>query len=458
MTATAPTLAPNPSAPLPRVQAPTWLQTMRAIVNPIPYLENAHAEHGDIFEGRSLGFPPFIVLNHPDTIEQVFTADPNLFDSVSGNRIISPITGDQGLILLEGKAHQKRRKLMMPPFHGERMRAYGEAMCAIATQVSQKWPHNQPFVMRSATQEITLRVILRTIFGIDNNERFQQLRQLLDEMLHTFDTSLGSSHLFFTSLQKDLGSWSLWGKFLRRRQAINALLLAEIQERRHQPLGEDILSLLLAARDEQGEPMNDAELRDELMTLLFAGHETTASALAWAFYWIHKVPEVRTKLLAELSDITPHTDPSNIAKLPYLSAVCSETLRIYPLVLFTFSRTLKQPLRVMGYDLPAGVMLTPCIYLVHHREDLYPNSNTFQPERFLKRQFSPYEYFPFGGSNRRCLGYAFALFEMKLVLATILKQTTLALVNQRSIKPVRRGITFTPAGGVPMVVTGIAKG
>lgn len=454
MTVTAPTLAPTPSALVPRIQVPEWLQTLRAIVNPIPYLEKAYAEHGDIFEGRSLGFPPFIVLNHPDAIEQVFTTDPSLFDSVSGNQIISPITGDQGLILLEGKVHQNRRKLVMPPFHGERMRAYGEAICAIATQVSQEWPQNQTFAMRTATQEITLRVILRTIFGIDDNERFQQLRQLLGEMLRTFDTPLGSSHLFFTGLQKDIGPWSLWGKFLRRKQKINALLLAEIRERRHQSLGEDILSLLLAARDQQGEPMGDAELRDELMTLLFAGHETTASALAWAMYWIHKVPEVRTKLLAELRDVTPDVDPSDIAKLPYLSAVCSETLRIYPLVIFTFGRILKQPLRVMGYDLPPGVMLTPCIYLVHHREDLYPNANTFRPERFLERQFSPYEYFPFGGSNRRCLGSAFALFEMKLVLATILKQTTLQLASQRSIQPVRRGITFTPAGGVPMLVTG----
>lgn len=245
----------------------------------------------------------------------------------------------------------------------------------------------------------------------------------------------------------------MWGKFLRRRQQINALLLTEIQERRHQPLGEDILSLLLSAQDEQGVPMSDAELRDELMTLLFAGHETTASALAWAFYWIHKIPEVRTKLLAELSDITLDTDPSVITKLPYLSAVCSETLRIYPLVLFTFGRMLKQPLQIMGYDLPSGVMLMPCIYLVHHREDLYPNPDLFRPERFLERQYSPYEYLPFGGSNRRCLGYAFALFEMKLVLATILKQTILRLANQHSIQPVRRGITFTPAGGVPMVVT-----
>lgn len=229
------------------------------------------------------GWKPFIVLSHPEAIEQVFTADPDLFDSVSGNQLIAPITGDQGLLLLEGKAHQQRRKLLMPPFHGERMRTYGQTMGEIATEVAQGWLPDRPFVMRSATQEITLRVILRTVFGLDNNERFQQLRQLLGEMLHTFDTPLGSSHLFFKGLQKDFGPWSLWRKFLRRRQQIKALLLAEIQERRHQPLGEDILSLLLASRDEQGEPMTDRELQDELMTLLFAGHETTASALAWVF-------------------------------------------------------------------------------------------------------------------------------------------------------------------------------
>lgn len=453
MTVAPPTIAPTPSTPLPTVDTPAWLQTLQGVINPIPFVEKARSQYGDIFKGCSVGFPPYIVLSHPDGIEQVFTANPDLFDSVSGNQIIAPITGNQGLLLLEGKAHQQRRKLLMPPFHGERMRAYGETMRAIATQVSQQWPHHQSFVMRTATQEITLRVILQTVFGIDNNERFQRLRQLLSEMLHTFDTPLGSSHLFFTGLQKDFGPWSIWGKFLRRRQEINDLILTEIQERRHQPLGEDILSLLLVARDERGESMADTELRDELMTLLFAGHETTASALAWAFYWIHKIPKVRTKLLAELSDITLDTDPNDIAKLPYLSAICSETLRIYPLVIFTFGRILKQPMEIMGYDLPSGVMLSPCIYLVHHREDLYPNPKEFQPERFLERQFSPYEYLPFGGSNRRCLGYAFALFEMKLILATILKQTSLSLVNQQSIQPVRRGITFTPAGGVPMVVT-----
>jgi cytochrome P450 len=190
------------------------------------------------------------------------------------------------------------------------------------------------------------------------------------------------------------------------------------------------------------------------MTLLFAGHETTASALAWAFYWIHNLPEVRQTLLQELDTFSQDSDPSAVSKLPYLNAVCSETLRLYPIVLFTFGRTLKSPLEVMGYQLEAGTLLAPCIYLTHHREDIYPEPKRFKPERFLERQFSPYEYLPFGGGNRRCLGYAFALFEMKLVLATVLSQVELALVDKRPIRPARRGITFSPSGGVEMIVMG----
>lgn len=212
MPATAPTTAPSPSTPLPCIQGPIWLQTLQAIVTPISFLEKAYSKYGDIFEERFSGFPPFIVLNHPNAIEQVFTADPSLFDSTVGNGLISPITGDQGLFYLDGKAHQQRRKLLMPPFHGERMRAYGQSMCAIATEVAQKWPQNEPFTMRATTQEISLRVILHTIFGIDYNERFQKLCQLLGEMLHTFDTSLGSSHLYLHKFAKRSGSLELVGK------------------------------------------------------------------------------------------------------------------------------------------------------------------------------------------------------------------------------------------------------
>lgn len=258
----------------------------------------------------------------------------------------------------------------------------------------------------------------------------------------------------FGWLQKDLGAWSPWGQFVRQKRLINNILSNEINERKNNPelMGEDILSLMLSVRDESGQPMEDKEIKDELMTMLFAGHETTASALAWAFYWIHYCPGVREKLIKELNSIEGNSDPNTIVKLPYLSAVVAETLRIYPVAIATFARQLKEPFEIMGYKFEAETIFSPCIYLTHHREDIYPEPKKFKPERFLEKQYSSYEYFPFGGGNRRCLGYAFALFEMKLVIATVLLQVELELLDKKPLKPSRRGVTFSPSGGVKMAL------
>jgi cytochrome P450 len=202
----------------------------------------------------------------------------------------------------------------------------------------------------------------------------------------------------------------------------------------------------------QGEAMTDVELHDELMTLLLAGHETTATAIAWALYWVHKLPNIREQILQELETLGDNPEPLNIARLPYLTAVCNETLRIYPVAVLTVPRAVKEPVELMGYPLEPGTRLYGCIYLTHHREDIYPNSQQFKPERFLERQFSPYEFLPFGGGIRRCIGEALALFEMKLVLATILQRYELALADQRPERPKRRGVTFAPERGVKMVM------
>jgi cytochrome P450 len=214
------------------------------------------------------------------------------------------------------------------------------------------------------------------------------------------------------------------------------------------------LTLLMAARDPQGQPLSEVELRDELITLLFAGHETTASALAWALYWVAFLPEVRRKLLAELEELQPTPDPTAIARLPYLSAVCQETLRLYPIALSAFPRVVKQPLEIAGYALEPGTLLIPSIYLAHHRPTVYPEPKQFRPERFLERQFSPYEYLPFGGGDRRCIGSAFALFEMKLVLFELVSQLELALVNPKPIRPIRRGLTVAPSDRLRLRITG----
>ncbi|HEY9848332.1 MAG TPA: cytochrome P450 [Leptolyngbyaceae cyanobacterium] len=449
----------KPIAKVPEPNVPRWLQTFRGILWPLKYLEKTAKDCGDIYVAKFAGFPNQVILGNPKAIEELFTSDHKLFESAPTNQILQPLLGSYSLILHDGAYHQRQRKLLMPPFHGERMKAYGEIICEVTEKVIGDWKIGQPFTARHYTQEISMRVILRAVFGLAEGERYEQLNEKLTSLLEITGSPLSSSFLFLRSLQKDLGSWSPWGKFLRQRQEIDELLYAEIRERRakNDLSGQDILSLMLAARDEEGQPMTDEELKDELMTLLFAGHETTATALAWALYWIHLLPEVKEKLLHELNGLGENPDLNAIAKLPYLNAICCETLRIYPVVLFTFARIPKEPVEIMGYQLEAGTMISPCIYLVHHREDLYPEPKQFKPERFLERQYSPFEFFPFGGSNRRCIGMAFAMFEMKLVLATILLKTELALAEKRPVFPVRRGVTMTPAGGVRLVLNSLKR-
>jgi cytochrome P450 family 110 len=448
------TLFPHPTPPLAQLPDPQWLQTIQNIFHPLEYSEAARERYGDIFTFRFL-HQSHVVVSHPQGLQTIFTADPELFDSGKTNATyFQPSLGDNSLVLLDGNRHQLQRKMLRPPFHGERMRAYGRLIREITEQTTRQWTVGKPFSMRESTQEISLRVILRTVFGLDEGDRFQKLQQFLKAMLEVTASPLRATPLFIPALQKDLGAWSPWGRFLRIRQQVDELIYAEIADRRRTSPGEDILSLMMLAQDENGELMTDVELRDELMTLLFAGQETTATALAWAFYWIHHHSEVREKLLRELESIDRDADPMEIAKLPYLNAVCCETLRIYPVVLFTFARMLKSPFEVMGYRLEPGTMLLPAIYLTHHREDLYPESKQFKPERFLERKYSAYEYLPFGGGNRLCVGYAFAQYKMKLVLATVLSQLQLQLADDRAVRPVRRGLTISPSGGVRMVMVG----
>ena len=431
------------------------LRTFRWIFRPLDVLEERVQRYGDTFAlGRDTS-TPLVYISNPKAIQQILTTDPEMFEIGRGNRVLQFLLGENSLILLDGQKHQRQRRLLIPPFHGERMRTYGKLICDITEQVISQWKIGEPFKVRSVTQEISLRVILSAVFGLDKGQRFDQLQQLLSSLLDVIGSPLTSSFLFFPSLQKDLGAWSPWGRFLRQKQQVDQLIFDEIQERREQasPSGDDILSLLLSARDEAGQPMTNEELRDELLTLLVAGHETTASALAWALYWVDRLPEVRDRLLSELDTLPADADPTAIARLPYLNAVCQETLRIYPIAINPFPRTLKVPMELMGYQFEPGTTLLISVYLTHHREDIYPEPKQFKPERFLERQFSPYEYLPFGGGNRLCIGMAFAQYEMKLVLATILSRYNLTLADNRPVKPTRRGFTVAPPGTMRMVVT-----
>jgi unspecific monooxygenase len=358
--------------------------------------------------------------------------------------------------MLEGDRHRKRRQLVMPSFHGDRMRSYGDLIRDITKKAWQQLPTNQVFTARNVTQDISLQVILQTVFGVHEGEKSQQLKQKMTVMADLFRSPYTSSFLFFPALQKDLGAWSPWGKFIRDRQQLDQLIYTEIAERRaeNNPNRIDILSLLMSSKDEAGNPMTDQELRDELMTLLFAGYETTATAMAWALYLIHQHPQVLEKLLAELDTLGDSPDPMSIFRLPYLTAVCNETLRLRPVAMLTFPRIVQEPVEMLGHNLEPGTILCGCMYLVHQREDIYPQAKQFKPERFLERQYSPYEFIPFGGGVRRCLGEALAVFEMKLVLATILTNYELALADKKPEVARRRGVTLAPARGVRMMITG----
>lgn len=445
-----------PARKIPKVKkSSSLLQKILSITKPLETLEKQAKIYGDIFTfSLRSSSNPQVIISNPEGIEKIFTADLKQLDSGEEAGMKLPLLGQNSLLALGGDRHKRQRKLLMPPFHGERMRVYGELICNITEQVTNGWKIKQRFPIRSSTQAISFEVILKAVFGLHEGSRYEQLKELLMARLNPKRPFLQAIMLIFPILQKDLGSWSPWGRFLRQRQKMDELIYAEINERRSNldPSGTDILSLMMAARDEDGKPMTDVELRDELMTLLVAGHETTATSLAWAFYWIHHQPQVKEKLLQELDNLGENPKANDILKLPYLNAVCQETLRIYPVVNFALPRVLKSPLEIMGYQLEPGTIVSPCIYLTHHREDLYPEPKQFKPERFLERQFSPYEYLPFGGGNRRCLGYAFALFEMKLVLATVLSRWELELADNKPVKPARKALLMVPKDGVRMVL------
>lgn len=442
---------PNP------LSAPRLLQQLKWVADPIGYMESAAQQYPDIFSAGIIGFGNnFVFVNTPKGIQEILTNDRKTYTAPGSlNRILAPLLGDYSVILIEGDRHKRRRQMLMPSFHGDRIRTYSQLICDLTEKTLGAIPAGATFSARTAMQDISLQVILQAVYGVFEGERSQQLKTSLTKLTDVFASPLSSSPLFFPALQLDWGAWSPWGKFLRDRQRMDDLIYAEIRDRRDQPQPNrvDILSLMMAAIDDLGQPMTDQELRDELATLMFAGHETTATALSWALYWIHHQPEIREKLLDELQS-ADLSDPMSIVKLPYLSAVCNETLRIYPVAMLTFPRVVQEPTELLGYALEPGIAVVGCIYLTHHREDLYPEPHLFKPERFLERQYSPYEFLPFGGGVRRCIGEALAQLELKLVLSTILTRYDLALADPKPEYPRRRGVTLAPANGVKMKMVG----
>ncbi|MBD1913186.1 MULTISPECIES: cytochrome P450 [unclassified Leptolyngbya] len=434
-------------------QSPRWLQKIQYTRNSIAYMEAAQ-RYGEIFNAPVIGNHPVVLfVSNPQAIQRIFSNDTKQFIAPP-NQLLQPLTGDYSIFAMEGSRHRQERRLLMPPFHGERMQTYGELICELVDQAVASLEIGTQFSARQLAQEISLAVILKVVFGIDQEERFHHLKSLIVQFTDSLQSPFIGGLLFFPSLQKDWGTRSPWGYVRHLQRQMRELIYAEISNRRSQQhVGSDILSLLMLAQDETGQPLNDAQLHDELFTLLLAGYETTATAIAWALYWIHRHPEVGKELLVELSYLGKAPDPTTVVQLPYLTAVCNESLRLFPVATLTLPREVKEPVELMGYQLEPGMRLYGCIYLTHQRPDLYPNPKLFKPERFLERQFSPYEFLPFGGGTRRCIGEALAQFEMKLVIATLLSHCRLELADSSPEYPQRRGVTFAPARGVQMVLT-----
>ncbi|GFZ92515.1 cytochrome P450 [Okeania sp. KiyG1] len=444
-------------------KAPHWLQKFQYFTDPIGYLESNRELYGDIFYTPiSDDFKRLLLVSHPEALKQLFTGEGKGFEGKPFVQL-QFLLGDRSVVCLEGDAHRRERKLLMPCFQEKRIGAYGQIICDLTEQVFSQLTPGTTFSACSVVGEITLDINLNIVFGLNEGKSFQKLKQLITDLFNSFTSPLISSVILFPSLRKDLGAWSPWGYIRRLIDQIDELLYTEIRNLREQdnPGRTDILGLLLSAKDEEGQGMSDRQLRDELLTLIFAGYDSTRNAVCWALYWIHLHPEVREKLLHELDTLDGCPEAMTIFKLPYLTAACNESLRICPVAFINVTREVKEPVELMGYQLEPGTGVYASIYLTHHREDLYPDSRKFKPERFLERQYTPYEFIPFGGGSRRCIGDNLALLEMKLILATVLENYQLALVNNQQVKVQgrnqwvkfdRRASSTSPSGGLKMVL------
>ncbi|WP_424100837.1 cytochrome P450 [Moorena producens] len=442
------------------LKTPAFFQKIQWIFDPVGYLSSFAQLDPDLVmvKGKAIGVGDCpILVYHPQAIQQILTNDRNKLTAPGEfNQIFEPAFGKHSIVMLSGARHRRERKLLMPSFHRDRMHIYGALIGCITDKVISQIPLNQPFKSFDVTEKITIQVIIQIIFGLHEGERCEQIIQLTCALLNFMSNPLTASLLFVPFLQKNFGVWSPWGYFLHLQKQLDDLLYAEISERRQnpEPKRTDILSLLMSVRDETGQEMTNQELRDELITFLLVGHDTTAVAMAWGLYWIHRHPEVQEKLIQELDSLGDTPDPLSIFRLPYLTAVCNETLRIHHVAIFSFPRVVQEPIELLGHQLNTGTILMCCLYLTHQREDIYPEPKMFKPERFLERQFSPYEFIPFGGGSRRCLGEALAQFELKLALAKILSSYELELAESKPVKPQRRGTLLAPKGGVKMRLKG----
>jgi cytochrome P450 len=425
----------------PGPRAPASVNTARFVRRPLDMLLGWQRRYGDVFTVKLLAFGTGVYVADPAEIKAMFTGDQSDLLAGEANAPLSVVLGEKSVLVLDGPEHLRQRKLLLPPFQGSHVREFRDVIRGVAEAEVDRWRVGDGFPMRERMRALTFEVICRAVFGVTEPRRVERLRSALLAII-----DMGALFLMPEPLRKiPLGPLGPWQRLRRRLAAADALLYEEIARRRTEPdLDErtDVLSLLLRARDEDGEPMSDVELRDELFTMLGAGHETTATALAFAFELLLHNPRALERLRDELAS----------GDEAYLDAVATETLRLRP-VIDAAERTLTRPRTVGGYELPAGIRVYPGIALVHRRPDLYPEPERFQPERFLDGRVESYAWLPFGGGIRRCIGAALAQAEMAEVIRVVCERVELEAVRPELDPVVLRNITLAPRHGAEVRVT-----
>lgn len=436
--------------------SPAWRQLLRFAGDPLGLLDECSRKYGDAFTLRPAGHDPFVMLSDPLEVREVWRGDPETLHSGEANSLFASTVGRNSVLVLDESPHARQRRVLVPPLKGDRMRAFFEAMRLETSDAARSWPRDTPFRALPTMRRITLRVILRTALGLAPGPEMDRLERKMERFL-----SHGRQRhalVLMTIVPIDRLSGSRWVPLFRQLADLDDDLFALMAARRRgdRPADrENVLDDLLTARHEDGTPLGDREVRDALITILIAGHETTALALSWALADIVPLPAVVDRITDELKRVTGGGPPEaeHVSVLEYLDAAIRESLRRSPVVPFVVRKTVR-PFAVGGREYPAGVVLCPCSYLVHRREDLYPEPDRFRPERFLERKFGPHEWFPFGGGNRVCLGMPFALYEMKVLLATLFSLVRLARPTGARSRARRYGIVLGPDDGGRVIVRG----
>jgi cytochrome P450 len=432
------TLPPGP-------RMPAALQMLGVWSRPTAFLERARARYGRRFTVRLLGQPPAVMISDPEEIKEIFLAAPDVLHPGEGARILEPTVGRSSVILLDEGEHLEQRKLLLPAFHGERMQRLAVLMAELSESEVESWPREEPLALHPRLQRLTLEIILRAVFGLQRGAHLDSLRELLTRLLAFADSPLS----LLPRPPRVLARFTALASFERVLAQVDELIFDLIEQRRRDgdSDSDDVLAMLIAAEHDDGSPMSARELRDELMTALVAGHETTASELSWAFERLAREPAVVARLHDELEE---RTDES------YLAATVNETLRHRPVLPNAEPRLVKKPIEIGGVLYPPGVVLMANAYLVHHDSAIYPDPYAFRPERFLEheggRAPGTYTLIPFGGGRRRCLGASFAVLEMKIVLRAVLERCELVPVAADRERARRRGITLSPAHGALLLL------